>query len=344
MASLRDRPTDRHDRPGWRRFVLTFAAVFSGVLALLVAAVILIDPYDAGYFPSIIGPGAIDNNEYTNHASRARDAQFDAAIFANSHGQLLDPAELSKATGRSFVQLYLRGTGPRDQMLMMRFFLQHHPAARAIVLVADPFWCTHDPALPPPIDVPFPAWLYAGNRVEYLTHMLNPRMIRRMYLRVMMALGRVKPENRDGFSDYEVGAVWNFKPLIPVGTGAVSTTPQALHPDTSFPAIDQFGRLISTLPADTAIAIVMAPVFYTYMPSTASQEAVEFGACKDRLARLTAGRPHSGFADFMVDSPITRDPANFMDIHHMRRNVARLIDERIAEIMVAAPPPGRMSQ
>src|ERR1700736_3267096 len=131
--TLQDLLPNIRDARKWRRFVAIFVIAFFGLLSLDVAAVILIDPYDAGYFPSIIGPGAVDNNEYTNHASNARDPRFNAAIFTNSHGQLLEPASLSKPPALAFVQLYARGAGPGEQMLIMKFFLRHHPHPRALV-------------------------------------------------------------------------------------------------------------------------------------------------------------------------------------------------------------------
>ncbi len=336
---LQDPAAETRAAPAWRRFVATFAAVFVGGLALVCAAVILTDPYDAGYFPSLIGPGAIDNNEYTNHASRARDPQFDAAIFGNSRGQLLNPAELSRATGFAFVQLYGRGTGPHEQMLMMRFFLHHHPDARAIVVAADNSWCTHDPALPPLVDIPFPDWLYSNSRIVYLAHVFNTRMIDRMSLRIKMALGRLPRRNPDGFSDYEAGRVWDFKPVIPANAGAVAATPPAADPDTFFPGIDRWDRLVATLPADTGVVIAMPPVFYTGVPAAGSRDAAGLAACKDRLARSIAGRTRSAFVDFFVDSPITRDPHNFMDGGHMRNNVAHLMDARIAAALTAPARP-----
>ena len=336
MAEL---PADSGDARAWRRWVVTFAASFFGLIALLLAAIILIDPYDAGYFPSIIGPGAVDNNEYTNHASRARDPRFDAAIFGNSHGQLLNPTVLSKATGLALVQLYARGTGPADQMHMMNFFLHHHPRARGIVLVADTFWCTHDAALPPPVDIPFPAWLYSNDRVVYLAHMLNVRMTKRMYLRVMMALGRVEAANPDGFSDYESGKAWSFQPTVPADAGATQASSGPIRPDTSFPAIDRFDRMISTMPAETAVAIVMPPVFHTYLPAPGSAAAADLRACKDLLTRSAGRRPNGAFLDFMTDSEISREPRNFMDVDHMRSNVAHVIESRLAAALAAPARP-----
>jgi hypothetical protein len=79
------------DAPPWRGFIVRFLAVFVAVLAATFAFVILIDPYDSGRFPSIGISGVSDVTQRTLNVSLGRSEKFDAAIFGNSHGQLLDP-------------------------------------------------------------------------------------------------------------------------------------------------------------------------------------------------------------------------------------------------------------
>ena len=81
-----------------------------------------VDPYDSGRFGILGITGVVDESPRTANASRARDPQFDSAVFGNSTGQLLKPSELSQLTGSSFVQLTVPGTGPREQLAIMDFF------------------------------------------------------------------------------------------------------------------------------------------------------------------------------------------------------------------------------
>ena len=96
---------ERKDEPVsdaiWRRFVLTFLAVLLGGLAVLFALIIVIDPYDTGRFPTFMPVGVSDENQQTASASNGRNPIFDAAVFGNSHGMLLSPAQLDKLTGLS---------------------------------------------------------------------------------------------------------------------------------------------------------------------------------------------------------------------------------------------------
>ena len=115
---------------------------------LVFALVIAVDPYDSGRFGWLGIEGVSDESPRTANASRGRDPQFDSAVIGNSTGQLLSPAELSRATGARFVQLTVPGTGPREQIALLRWFARHHDRVGAIVIVTDSTWCTEESALP----------------------------------------------------------------------------------------------------------------------------------------------------------------------------------------------------
>src|SRR5262245_26823747 len=121
----------------WRHWLATFLGVLVAVFGGLYAAVVLLDPYDTGRFAVLPSVGVVDGNPRTANASRGRDPQFDAAIFGNSAGQILDPRELSRLTGLSFVQMTVPGTRIREQLAMARWFQRHHRQIGAWVFVTD---------------------------------------------------------------------------------------------------------------------------------------------------------------------------------------------------------------
>ena len=82
--------------------------------------------------------------------------------------------------------------------------------------------------------------------------------------------------------------------------------------------------------------IVMAPVYFTWLPKAGSVDEIRLDQCKQVLSRLVAGRPGSAFLDFMRDTPVTRDPTNFMDVAHYRAGVAMLIEGEIAKALATA--------
>src|ERR1700716_466786 len=112
-----DSPTSISDQsPGWSRSLAACLGALGIGALLLFALMVLIDPYDSGRFGWLGIDGVDDRDTHTATASRARDAQFDSAVIGNSTAQLLDPAELSRATGLRFVQLYLTGGSPREEL------------------------------------------------------------------------------------------------------------------------------------------------------------------------------------------------------------------------------------
>jgi hypothetical protein len=334
LASGIERKDDSIGNAAWRRFVRTFLAVLLGGLAVLYALIIAIDPYDTGRFPTFMPVGVSDENQQTASASNGRNPIFDAAVFGNSHGMLLSPVRLGELTGLSFVQMTSPGSGPREQMILMRWFMRHHRQIKALVITADQTWCTHDPAIP--MLYQFPPWLYAESNLEYLAHMLNTRSLNTAYRRVLIALGYIKPTNPDGYWDYEVGRTWSFRPERPAG----GTLAPILSSDVnrSYPALDALDQILAKLPPKTPVVVVMPPQFYTLLPPVGSQEAAEFAACKAEIATRIRARERSGFFDYLNDTPAARNPENFMDPEHYRANIAREIEADIAGVISPENP------
>jgi hypothetical protein len=319
----------------WRRFVVSFVVAFVGLTAGVFAAIVLIDPYDTGYFPSPLGPGVVDDNDLTATVGRGRDARFDAAVFGNSHGLLLDPARLSPATGLHFVQLTTLGSGPREQMTLIRYFLWRHASARAIVLAADQTWCTHDPGLTnslQPSGYRFPAWLFGESRVRYLANMLSPRPFGLVRRRILLAMGRLAPVDPAGVAAYP--ANWrDVREADAVRERGEPLNGSPTQVRTTFPAIDQLEALLATVADRVAVVVAMPPLYVGLLPDLETRQAAELAACKARLARAVARRRGGGFLDFLVDSPLSRDRENFLGLHHMREPVARAMEVRIVDAL-----------
>jgi hypothetical protein len=317
----------------WGRWLAVFAAVLAGAAGGLYVLLVLIDPYDTGRFPSLGISGIVDENPRTAIASRGHDPRFDAAVFGTSTGQMLEPRRLSAATGFNFVQLTVPGSGPREQLTLLRWYIGSHQRIGALVIASDEVWCTLDPALP--IEHPFPFWLYGGNR-EYLANVLRSHSFDLAWRRIELALHMRTPTDPTGYSDYEAGKVWAFDPPpLPPETAV----PSGAIPDMSFPGIEGLQETIASLSATLPVVLVMPPVFYTVLPQDGSEEAVRMARCKAALARLVADRPGSGFIDFRRDGPIARDPKNFMDARHYRADIAQQIEHSIAAVLRSERPP-----
>jgi hypothetical protein len=327
MPTLDQSPSKTSDA-AWRGFVTRFVAVFFAVLAAMLALIVLVDPYDSGRFVDVGLVGVSDRTQRTANVSLGRDRRFNAAIFGNSHGQLLDPERLSQATGLSFVQLTIPGVQAPEQIAMVRWFIRHHADIGALVLAADDRWCDENPK-------PwrwFPLWLYDDGNLQYLVNSLNSRSLGAAIRRIEFALSLVNPSDPRGYDDYEIGIPPGYRFDFPAPADPLPLTSSVESGDRSFPAIERLATELSGVPADTPIVIVFPPQYISMIPADARSRAI-LDQCKARFARLARAGPRHGYLDYFVDSAMTRDSGNFDDLEHYRASVARQIEREIADIL-----------
>jgi len=310
----------------WGRWLLAFLGAIAFGSAVIFALVLAVDPYDSGRVGILRIRGVDDASPRTANASRARDPQFDSAVIGNSTGQLLKPAELSALTSLNFVQLTVPGTGPREQLAIMDFFVRQHARPGALVIVTDSSWCQRDPALP--LQHPFPFWLYGESSLEYVGRLFSTRALRLGSRRLMVAFGMRPRSAPDGYWDYEAQGPRDFQPVIGPGDNSGPAPPQVSQ---YFPAIELLDGTIKRLPLDVPVVLVVPPSYYAVLPAPGTRAAAEEQACASALAKLVAGRPHSNFLYYRIANALTHDRANFMDFGHYRAIIARRVEQGIAD-------------
>jgi hypothetical protein len=309
----------------WGRWLLDFLGAMAVSATLIFAFVLIVDPYDSGRTSLLNIAGVVELEPRMANASRARDPQFDSAIIGNSTGQALRPSELSRLTDSRFVQLTVPGTGPREQLAILNFFVRHHPRIGALVMVTDAAWCTRDSALPPLN--PFPFWLYGESTLEYVSWLFSSLALDRAWGRVRMGLGLRKRGRPDGYWDYETQKWREFQPAI---TAQDESSASSVEDDRNFSAVPLLDAAIKALPGDVPVVLVVPPMFYPLLPRPGSAAAASFDVCRNALKQLVAGRQRGNFLDYRVDTAATRDPANFLDIGHYRAKLARQMEQGIA--------------
>jgi hypothetical protein len=309
----------------WGRCLAAFLGALGIGALLILVLMVLVDPYDSGQFGLLGIEGVVDQNATTADASRARDPRFDSAIFGNSTGQLLDPADLSPATGKHFVQLVAPGADPRGQLAILDFFIRHHPHIGALVVVTDELWCSHNPA--PLTANLFPFWLYDGSKLDYARHLFSWRALDHAFQRITIGLGSRKRMAPDGFWSYE--EVWPPGGKHPAVTTPPQQPPFAGQVSDVFPIETLLEGAIKKLPAEVAVVLLVPPTFFTIIPQPGSLAAAEHEACNKAFRSIVAGRPHSNFIDYRIDNALSRDPANFVDLIHYRAKIAQKIDQGV---------------
>jgi hypothetical protein len=318
--------TSSDDAIGWGRSLVACLGALAISALLLFALMLLIDPYDSGRFGWLGIEGVDDRNTFTAAASRARNVQFDSAVIGNSTAQLLDPAELSRATGMRFVQLYMTGGRPLEELALLDFFLRHHQRVGALVIVTDPSWCVHKPSEP---DGPFPYWLYGESSTKYAVRLLSRQSVEHAFQRLAIGFGWHGRNVPNGFFSYE--DIW------PPGTFHEANRPRDPAPAATaaerdiLPEVSRLDAVIKKLPVDVPIVLVVPPTLYTTIAKPGTAAGLDREACNAALKRTVAGRPNSNFINYRIDNAVTRDIANFADFIHYRANVAHKMAEGIAE-------------
>jgi hypothetical protein len=321
-------PTSTSDRPDeWARSLAACLGALVIGAALLFAVMIAVDPYDTGRFGWLGIDGIDDRNTHTAAASRARDPEFDSAVIGNSTAQMLNPADLSRATGLRFVQLYMTGGSPREQLAVLDFFLRNHQRIGALVFVTDPFWCSHQPIETPPGR--FPYWLYDNNALTYATRLLSWPAIEHVSQRISIGLGWRPRNEPNGYFSYE--DIW------PPGVFREVNRPRDPVPAATaagrdvFPEIALLDAAVKRLPAGVAVVLVVPPTVHSTIAQPGTAAAAEREACNAALKRVVAGRPHSNFINYRIDNALTRDTQNFADFIHYRPIIADKMAEGIAD-------------
>jgi hypothetical protein len=335
--------TSGSDARRWRRWLRTYAIATLAGACGLGALVLAIDPYDTGRFALLPARGVPDFGQRLSFASVAREPDINGAIFGNSTIQLLDPARLSRLTGRNFVSLAVPGTGPREQLAIADWFRRtHRNVSLTYVFGIDASWCTtQDPI---PLTNPFPFWLYSARRLDYSAGMMSYRSIEASIRKLKMLLGRERTAARDGYHDYDTGHAWHGIDLQPGHTALQAQGPsddaapekaKAQTVDgtsaeelrfTAPPLLDQFLRKLGP---GAQIVLVEVPRYAGILPRTAA-EARPLDACKAAYRAIAEARPGTVVLDFLVDNEMTRDDKNFWDGVHYRGPIARVLEQKIA--------------
>jgi len=323
----------------WRRFALLLVLWTAGLIVGIVGLAYAIDPYDTGRSQLFERRGVRVQGPRTAAASRGRDPAFDAAIVGNSHVQLLSPERLLSKTGLAFVQLSVPATGPREQLVLIDWFLRHRRApAKALVLGIDETWCTADPTLEN--DKPFPFWLFSANPLAYVRGLLRYDILEELPRRLSY-LARNEPTRArpDGYWDYEpnYGSIGSAnRPEIRASLekypGDGSNPPLA-----RYPAADALQAAFASFPAGLDVVLIFPPQYIAFQPRPGTPRGVADAACKAAFRRLASTRRNTHVLDWRTDKPPNRVAANYFDQTHYRRPVAEAVESDLAAALVTGP-------
>ncbi|WP_112662480.1 hypothetical protein [Microvirga flavescens] len=327
------------DAGRWRRFTGAFLATAAIVLCGIVVFAYAVDPYDSGRSSLFAKAGVRPQGPRTAAPSRGRDLSYNAAIVGNSHIQLLSPEHLKETTGLDFVQLSVPASGPKEQFVIIDWFLRHRQnPAKALVISADESWCGQDPAMPN--TKPFPFWLFSANPLEYAKGLVRYDILEEVPRRLGYVFNAKAERARpDGYWNYEQNYIDLGYANDPVLRQRLETRPDAdktilpsdpMKGKWSFPVADKLKQVVSAMPADLAVVLVFPPNYKNYLPPPQTSRAYKDEACKVALRAAMEAHPKSTVIDWRVDREENRDPNLYFDLTHYRLPIARKVETDVA--------------
>ncbi|MGO4523497.1 hypothetical protein AB4097_01400 [Microvirga sp. 2MCAF35] len=321
---------------------MTLMGAAAVLMTGFVAFSYVIDPYDTGRSPLFTKPGVRPQGPRTANASRGRDQSFNAMIVGNSHIQLIAPERLKAVTGLDFVQLATPATGPKEHLTLIDWFLRHRrEAPKALVVGIDDFWCTSDPKLSN--DKPFPFWLYSAHLLEYVEGLVRFDVLEELSKRIGYLFSTAAEQARpDGYWDYEPEYIklgYTTDPAIRQRleqkpyANAVRYDHDPKLSERQFPAVAKLRDLATKLPEETALVLVMPPVYRNALPSHGTEQAFLLSACKAAVMEVQEDHGRTAVVDWLVDRPEIHVRDLFFDASHYRQPIAKAIEADIAEAL-----------
>lgn len=313
------------DWAGFPAVALAAAALLFGALVL---ALVVVDPYDTGRPGIVRAHGVHDQYPFTANASRARDPGFDAAIFGNSHVQMLNPERLDALTGLAFTSLIMPATWPTDQMRVLAWMVQARDAPpRALVFGIDHFWCLDHLARSPN----FPDWLYSTGFPRYLAGLVRYRSLEAAAARLrVLATGR-GAARRDGFWDYTPEyARRGLADRARSQAKLAEPLPFPGNASGAYPGLAAFREALAALAPSTAVVLLRPPVYRTGLPQPGSADAALSARCGGEIAEVAASRPRTAVVDLFRPGPLSEDTDDYYDHRHYRERVAAEVERALA--------------
>jgi len=321
----------------WRRFLGLTLALFATFSLACYGFILVLDPYQNVPFSPALPRAPVAQNQRYAYPALARQPRFDSAIVGTSMVRLLNPARLDSLLGARFVNLAMNSATAFEQLRMNELFLRHHPQAKFLVYAIDDSWCRAATEPDRYTFRDFPEFMFDENRWNDLLYLFNDKALENAVRMLELLNGKREPKyGPDGYFDFtrDFGAydlARTRQRIYGSPTPPAAPPPLDLEPATGGDAtpmanLDLLPALLGAAPADARVVLLMPPMHVWHQ----QQNAANYRECKGRVLELVgAGRPVT-VLDYLLDSPLTRDDANYWDAIHYGDAVAGRIEADLA--------------
>ena len=334
----------------WRRF---FRRLLAGVLlaaAAIYGFIVVVDPFDTLPLSPPFDRGPVSTNARYAFPALARKPQFDSMILGTSTSRLLRPAALDPLFEAHFVNLAMNSATAYEEWRLGKVFLRAHPAAKVALIGLDIVWCGTGETVEKYTPRVFPEWMYDDDLWRGYLEQFDLYALEQAGIQFAELTGLRPPRyGRDGYTDflpddslYDLararGHLYpdgdrSLRPVVP----AIAMS-EAERRSLRFPTHPLLQDLLAAMPQALKL-VYFVPYHIAVQPRPGSREAVAWQECKARVAAIAAGAPRTRLVDFMVQSPVTREDANYWDSLHYRLAIA---DWLARSLRAAADGPPRV--
>ena len=222
-------------RSQWGKLTLT---LLTGALALIVALVVLIDPFEVYHRATAFIPPIESGTQSYSNAGIAKTYDYDSIIIGSSMTENFKPSQLDAALGGRFVKLCINGGTPFNHRQMMEMAFAGHE-------IKTVFYGLDVDALSFFYKTPkaeMPTYLYDGDLLNDVRYWFNQSVLARYIPKCLRTLGQTYPDQRDTMyswgADFTYGAEAVLAAAEPITGTQVPQAPLEAHP-----ALSQQSRL-----------------------------------------------------------------------------------------------------
>jgi hypothetical protein len=334
----------------WRRFCRRLLAGAVLAAAVIYGFIVLVDPFDTLPLSPPFDRGPVSTNARYAFPALARKPQFDSMILGTSTSRLLRPAVLDPLFEAHFVNLAMNSATAYEEWRLGEVFARAHAQARVALIGLDIVWCGTGDSLEKYTPRAFPEWMYEDNRWRGYLEQFDLYSLEQAGIQFAELTGLRPPRyGRDGYTNflpddsaYDLARARGH--LYPSGDRGLApvvppvTMSGADRHALRFPAHPWLEDLLAQMPEALKI-VYFVPYHISVQPRAGSRDAIVWDECKARVAAIVAAAPRARLVDFMVESPVTTEDANYWDPLHYRLAIA---DWLARSLRAAADGPPRI--
>lgn len=342
LTHLRAILDGRNRLVSWRRFAMTFLAVFGCGAAGLYAFVLLLDPYNVVPFSLPIERPLVSINQRYMYPQVARSGRFDSFIIGTSTSRLIDPKILNEELGARFANLGMDSATAWEQKTLAQYFIRNSGPPK--IMIIDASWFDEHADRNRITFRGFPDFLYDDDRWNDLLYLMNSRTVEVSGRLVGYHLGLYGKRSRyDGYQvfvppdeTYDAAKaqahIWGSRPhVLPDANAAPYFLSPARRAGLKFPALGWLDELFAAAP-NTIKVVAFMPVHVAAQSSITSEAGAIEAEYKARVVDI-ARRRGAMVVDWRIPSALTTNDNNYWDSLHYRVPVAQRLSRDLAQVI-----------